>query len=124
MWTLGPVSPVYATTLAPAVPEPGGYGVRQRPGLHPEAADAEACPRNEVVQPIGVVQHSRPVESADPVERVGRREYRQRGRRLLPKRPRPQQRVQIGTVVRMPVAEQRGVDPSAAVHSSGRGSVA
>src|SRR5215472_9241666 len=56
-------------------PEPGaGYEVRQRPGVHPEGADAKACPRNEVVQPIGVVQQSRPVESEDPIERVGRRD--------------------------------------------------
>jgi hypothetical protein len=91
-------------------PQPGvRHPVREQPAADPERTHRQPLTRHELAQHDGVVQHAGPVEGEDRAERVRGREDRQRRRRLVPQRPRAQQRVQVGAVIGMPVADQNGV---------------
>jgi hypothetical protein len=84
--------------------------VRQQARPGPERADLEVAAGGKRVQGVAVVQHPRPVEREHRVERAGQRVHRQRRRRVGAQRSRTQQRVEVGAVVGMSVADEHGVD--------------
>jgi hypothetical protein len=87
-----------------------GHPVRQEAGLRVERADGQPATGGELVQDVGGCQHRGVIESEHRVQGAGYGVHRQRHRRIVAQRSRPQQRVQIGAVVRMAVADEDRVD--------------
>jgi hypothetical protein len=63
----------------------------------------------ELGKDVGVGQHVRSIQSKDTVDRSRQRVHRQSRWRIVPQHSGAQQRVQVGAVVRMPVADQHCV---------------
>ena len=81
----------------------GGRLDRQRP-------DPECVAGLELAQVVRVVQHPGPVEREDRIERAGQCEQRKRRCRIVAQCPSPEQRVEVGAVVGMAVADEHGID--------------
>jgi len=81
-----------------------GHEVRQQVHLGRERADAQALTRPERAEVVRRRRHARPVEREYGVQRPVRGVHRQRRGRNVTQPPCTRQGVEIGAVVRVPVA--------------------
>lgn len=87
-----------------------GYPVRQQAGLGAERADVQAAARAELVQREGAGQHLGAIQRQDRIQCAGQRMHRQWRRWVSAQCTGPQQRAQVGAVIRVPVADEYSVD--------------
>ncbi len=84
--------------------------MRQGGRLDFERPDPERVAGLEFAQVVRVVQHPGPVEREDRIERAGQREQWKRGRRIVAQCAGPEQRVEVGAMVGVAVADEHGID--------------
>lgn len=78
-----------------------------------ERADVQAAADGEFVQDVAAGQHPRPVQREHRVQRTGRRVHRKGRQRVTAEDPGPQ-RIQVGAVIGMPVADEHRVEEASA----------
>ena len=84
--------------------------MRQQPGPHAERADVQAAAGGQFVQHIPIGEHPGTVQRQHRVQRAGRRVHRQRRERFTAEHAGPQQRVQVGAVIGVPVGDEYRID--------------
>ena len=92
--------------------QPGLHGqrMRQQPGPHAERADVQAAAGGQFVQHILTGEHPGTVQRQHRVQRTGRCVHRQRGERFTAEHTGPQQRVQVGAVIGVPVGDEYRIE--------------
>jgi hypothetical protein len=84
--------------------------VRERPRFDLEWTDRERLAGLEHAQVARSVEHAGPVEREHGAQGTGQRMDRQGRSRIVAKRASAQERIHVGDMVGMPVADQHGVE--------------